>query len=163
MAEELVPPSVSHDDNLTVVIVPKATLTAPAAPTAAILNSATRVTYSMTADGWNASNSQETETDPRLARRDQGETPGRVTDALETIHVYGSEDDVMDPLVVEGEDIYFVVRYSVPNETAFAAGQTVDVWSVTPGRKRKTITGGKQTKTTKQFVKNLLEDVAVVA
>lgn len=162
MAIELVPPSVSHDDHLTVVWVPKATLTDPAAPTTSILNAATRVTYSMTSDGWQEGHTQETETDPRLALRDQLESAGRITDTLTTVHLYGSESDVMDPVIQEGVEGYFVVRRSVPNEEDFAAGQKVDVWGVEPGRPSKGVTNGKQTKTTKQFVKSYLEDVEVV-
>lgn len=163
MALELVPPSVTHDENITVVWVPEETTVNPLAPTAAILNAATRVTYSMTSDGWQEGHSQETETDQRLGLRNQLESPGRESDTLTTVHNYGSEDDVMDPLIASGNKGHFFVRRSVPNEEDFSATDKVDHWGVTNGKPGKTVTNGKQTKTTKHFVSAYNPDVAVAA
>lgn len=159
-----IPRNVSVDGNLSIVVVPKATLTTPGAPTVAILSAAEDITYSMPTDGWSPSTSQDTETDERLALRDKLESPGAVTNGLEVTYFYGHEDDVMDPLLVGDAELYVIARDSVAIEDNFVAGQKVDVYAVRVGAPRKNVTThGKQTKTAKLFVQQKLNDVLVVA
>lgn len=159
-----VPRNVDVNENLAIVVIPAATLTDPEAPSAAILNAAQDVTYSHTTDGLNATSTQETITDPRLALQDVPEAPGTVAHSLEVTYFYGHDEDELDPLLVEGEDIYYVIRDSVDVREDFAAAQKVDIYSATVGEPRKNRqTGGKQTKTTKLFVQRKFSDVAVVA
>lgn len=159
-----VPRNVDVNTNLAIVVIPKDDLVAPAGPSAAILNAAQDVTYSHTTDGLNATSNQETITDPRLSLEDVPESPGNVTHSLEVTYFYGHEEDELDPLLVEGEDVYYVIRDSVEVYDDFAAGQKVDVYAVRVGEPRKNrATNGKQTKTTKLFVQRKYSDVAVVA
>lgn len=157
-----IPRNVDVDENLAIVVIPKATLTTPETPSAAILNAATDVTYEHTTDGLNATSTQATITDPRLALRDVPEAPGTISHSLEVTYFYGDEELELDTLLVEGAEVFYVVRDSVNVETDFTAAQKVDVYSAVVGEPRKNrATGGKQTKTTTLFVQRKYTDVLV--
>ena len=159
-----VPRNVDVNTNLSIVVLPKADLVDPTAPTAAELNGAQDVTYSHTTDGLNATSTQATITDPRLSLEEVPEAPGSVTHSLEVTYFYGGAEDELDPLLVEGEDVFYVVRDSVDVYEEFAAAQTVDIYAARVGEPRKNrATNGKQTKTTKLFVQRKYTDVAVSA
>ena len=165
MTMELTPPAVGSDGTLTVWILPKSAVADPTALKIAELDEALRVTYSMTTDGYNRASTQETQTDARLTLRDVPELPGSVSNSLEVTYVHGSDDDVMDPLVVEGDEVYVVERRAVENATDPATGQIVDVIAGVWGKPRKNAptTNGNWTKTAKLFVRSVFEDVALVA
>ena len=162
---ESTPKSVSSDGTFRVWVLGDSDLADPTAPSAAELTSAPSVTYSMTTDGYNRTSDQATETDPRLTLRDVPESPGAVTNSLELTYVHGSDDDVLDPLIVEGELAYVVERRAVNNAEEVAAGQKVDIIAGVWGKPRKNAptTNGKWTKTAKLFVSSVIEDVELVA
>lgn len=159
-----VPRNVDVNTNLAIIVIPAATLVDPLAPSAATLNAATDVTYSHTTDGLNATSTQETITDPRLSLEEVPEAPGTVSHSLEVKYFYGSLEDELDPLLTEGENVYYIIRDSVDVHEDFTAAQLVDIYAVRVGEPRKNRdTNGKQTKTTKLFVTRKYTDVAVVA
>ncbi|MGC5078458.1 hypothetical protein [Agrococcus sp. DT81.2] len=159
-----IPRNVDVDENLAIVVIPKADLPDPSAPSAAALNGATDVTYEHTTDGLNATSSQATVTDPRLSLRDVPEAPGTISHSLEVTYFYGDDELVLDTLLVEGDEVFYVIRDSVRVEEDFAADQKVDVYSAVVGEPRKNrATGGKQTKTTTLFVQRKYTDVLVAA
>lgn len=158
---EQTPPAVSSDGTLTVWILPKSAITDVTAIPVSALDEALRVTYSMTTDGYQRTTSQETQTDERLTLRDVPELPGSVTNSLEVTYVHGSDDDVMDPLVTEGDEVYVVERRAVDNAVAPAASQTGDLIAGVWGKPRKNAPtrNGNWTKTAKLFVRSVHEDV----
>lgn len=160
---ERTPPSVSSDGTLTVWILPKSAVPDALNIDVEDLDQALRVTYSMTQDGWNRTSDQATETDPRLTLRDVPETPGAVTNTLEVTYVHGSDDDVMDPLVIEGEEVVAIERRAVPNEVLPDEEQLFDVIEGVWGKVRKNAptANGKWTKTAKLFVRNVYEDIVL--
>lgn len=163
MSLERTPPSVSSDGTLTVWILPASAVDDPTDIPVSALDEALRVTYSMTTDGYNRTSDQATETDPRLTLRDVPETPGSVTNSLEVTFVHGSDDDVMDPLVVEGDEVLVVERRAVPNEELPDDGQIVDALEGVWGKVRKNAptANGKWTKTARMFVRAVHEDVVI--
>lgn len=160
---EPTPKSVSSDGSFRVWVADEAGLADPTAPSAAELAAAPSVTYSMTTDGYARTTDQATETDPRLTLRDVPETPGAVTNSLELTYVHGSDDDVLDPVIVEGARACVIERRAVDNAEEPAAGQIVDVIIGEWGKPRKNAptTNGKWTKTAKLFVSRVIEDVAL--
>lgn len=153
---KLVPGSVGNDDNLLILVVPKDGVANPDAPTVAELNAATvkDVTYSLTADGWNTTRNQDTTTDDRLTLGDVLEQPGRKTNSLEIKYVFGADDDVADPLFVEGFEGVAYARYAVPYTQDIAADDEFEKWPFKAGVKRvdAPAANGKWTKTQKLFV-----------
>lgn len=159
-----IPRNVDVDENLAIVVVPKASIPDPSAPSIAVLAAATDVTYEHTTDGLNSSSTQETITDPRLSLREVPEAPGAVSHTLEVTYFYGDEELELDGILVEDAEVFYVIRDSVHVEEEFAVGGLVDVYACKVGHPRKNrATGGKQTKTTRLFVTRKYTDVALVA
>lgn len=161
-----VPRNKSVDDNLSIVVLERGDMADPSAPSAATLNGADDVTYEFTTDGWSPSHTQDTETDPRLALRDEMESPGATKHGLSGTWFYGHPDLKLDTLAKEGAELELYVRDSVPIETDFTAGatQTVDRYSILVGAVSKNrTTHGKQTKTAKFFVQSYEPDLAIGA
>lgn len=159
------------DGNLTIMLVPAADVTDPTAPTATLLNGATAqdITYDLVADsGWNHTPGNESISINRLTLRQALEIEGRQNDTLEITYAWDASitapDTQVDDFLVEGERYYAFARWGVDHETDFAAGDKVDVFPVTCGRKRKVApsTGAEQQKTValKPFG-TVLDDVAV--
>lgn len=168
MAFGEVPGAVDQDGTFLVLFVPDAGVADVDAPKAAELNAATAkdLTYSLTTSGYNRTTSQATDTDERLTLADVLETPGRVTESIELQYVHGSEDDIADPVLVEGAKGFIVERRAVDITAPFAAGQDVDIIPVTVGvpRKDNPTSNGKWTKTVRLFVRGkVARDVAVAA
>lgn len=162
---EPIPPSVNSDGNLTVWLLDATDIADLTSISAALLTDERRVTYSMTPDGFSFRPTTTTEEDPRLALKNVPQTAGSTTFTCTAQYVYGSENDVMDPLVVEGARAIVVARYSVENGEDPEAGQLVDAWAGswnTPVKDPST-RNSKQTKTT-QFLPSQWEpDVELVA
>lgn len=132
MAKEITPGSVQSDDNLRVWFVPEGT-----AVTAAALGTAESITYSLTPSGFNRSITEDTVSDERLTLSQVLQKRGRKTEELEVQYVFGAADDVAYPLLKEGVRGQIVARYSEPNATEPATGQTVDILHVECGAQRK--------------------------
>lgn len=132
------PPAVDTDGNFLVLFVPKGGIADVNHPTVSELtaNTVKKGTYSMSADGWAFSRDQATGTDDRLTLPQTFVTLGRVTDSLEITYVFGTDEDVLDPLLVAGWEGYVVPRYAIPNEAPLTAGQKVTVIPVIAGVKR---------------------------
>lgn len=159
-----IPRNVDVDTNVSIVVIPKATLTDPEAPSAAILNAAPDVTYEHTTDGASPTSSQTTVGDPRFSLRDVPQKAGPVTHAFSPTYFYGDPELELDPLLEEEAEVFYIFRDGVAIEDDFAAGQTVDIYSCTVGHAQKNrATNGKLTKTTPLFVHRKFTDVAVVA
>lgn len=169
MSLELAPGAVDTDGTFLVLFVPENGIANLAAPTVTELTAGTvkKGTYSLSTDGWNFSRSEDSGTDDRLTLKQVFESRGKVTDSLEITYVYGSDDDVLDPLLDPGWKGFVVPRYAIPNETAIAASQLVDIIPVEAGAKRKNApaANAKWTKTQKLFVRapGTQDDVAIVA
>ena len=159
-----IPKNVDVNENTSILVLPKASIADPNAPSAATLQAAPELAFEHTTAGPNASTTQAVKTDPRFALQAVPEAPGEVTHALEPTYFYGDADLDMDPLVVEGAELWYVVRDVTAVTTDYAAGQKVDVYSVKAGIPRKNREhGGKATKTTKLFVQQFYPGVTLVA
>lgn len=132
MALETTPGSVASDGNLKVVFVPEGTAVNVAGVTAG-----TALTYSFTPAGFSRNITEETISDERLTLAQVLQKAGRTTEELEVQYVFGSDDDVAYPLLKRGVRGQLVVRYGVPNEQDFAAGDEVDVIHIECGVQRK--------------------------
>lgn len=164
MTLEVQPVSVASDGMMRIAAVPAGAN----ALSVAILNGATAkpVTYSLSGDGWNRTLTENTITDDRLSLKTSFEAAGSQSESLEITYVYGDQNDVLKPLLIPGTVFQFVERRSVPNETAWTVGQTVDVLSGTCGAQRKNppTKDGVQTITQKIFLnKTTATDQALVA
>lgn len=159
-----IPRNVDVDTNVSIVVIPKATLTDPEAPSAVILNAAPDVTYEHTTDGAQPTSSQTSVGDPRFSLRDVPQKAGAVSHTFSPSYFYGDEELELDGLLVEEAEVYYIFRDGVAIEEDFAVGQTVDIYSATVGHAQKNrATNGKLTKTTPLFVHRKFSDVAVVA
>jgi len=166
MTRELIlPDNVDTDGNLTLLAAPKALLTTWP-PTLADLSKFEDVTYSLTTDGWNHTKSQEDTTDERLTLRQVLGGFGKVTHTIEITYFYGTEDDVVDPLVIEGQEIVILARYATPWEKDFSATDLWDVFSMVAGTKRRSAPAANGKFTKVQALKprrEVLEDLALAA
>jgi len=163
--ELLIPENIESDGTLLLLAAPRSSF-ATWPPTAAQLNAATTkdITYSLTSDGWNHAKTQETTTDDRLTLREILAKPGRVTHAVGIKYFYGSEEDVADPLFIEGEEIVICPRYAVPYEQETAAGDKFDFLVLECGTKRRDApaANGRWTKSQDLHPRSkVLEDVVI--
>jgi hypothetical protein len=161
----ILPDNVDTDGNLTLLMAPKALLTSWP-PKLTDLAKFEDVTYSLTTDGWNHTKSQEDTTDERLTLRQVLGGFGKVTHTIEITYFYGTEDDVVDPLVIEGQEIAILARYATPWEKDFSATDLWDVFSMVAGTKRRTTPAANGKFTKVQALKprrEVLEDLALAA
>lgn len=127
------------DGNTKVTFVPAmASLTGP---TLAELNAAGGVSLenTLTDDGLSIDYDEGAVTGPTLASVQDFEGPGRIKANIELTGYRDSSpsSDRMWSVMVRGTTGYLVVRTGVAATTAWAAGQKVDVFSVTCGERRK--------------------------
>jgi hypothetical protein len=161
---EITPASVASDGNLRVTFLP-----AVGNPkSAAVLNGETAkaLTYSLTPAGFNRSITEETVNDERLTLRQLLTRAGTSTQGLELQYVFGGDDEVARPTLKEGTVGFIVARYSVPNETDYAAAQEVDIIPIQAGKQRKDAPtrNGMQTLTQAFYVTGIvLEDEPLAA
>lgn len=153
------------DENVSIVVIPKADLPNPLQPSATVLNAAPDVTYEHTTDGAQPTGSQSTKEDPRFSLRDVPTSLDKVTHSFSPTIFYGDEELVLDDLLVEGEDFYYTFRDNAPIEQDFTpTTDTVDIYAVTVGHKQKNrATGGKATKTVTLAINRVYLDVPVAA
>jgi hypothetical protein len=135
--------SVLADGNLTVLGAPASVLAAGKKLTDLKVSDLTAqtfldLTYDFTAgSGWADGRTQESVNDDRLTAPTVFTKPGKITDTLTSQYVYGGEDNVADPLLVEGAFVVFAVRWAVPHDQAISADDKWDLWYVQCGVKAK--------------------------
>lgn len=161
------PKSVPADGNLKVVFLPA--LAAPETPSAAIINGGTAIDLScyLTPDGFTPGGDEATVNDDRLCSVQTFEQPGRFSDTLDIIYVFG---DATDNAAYEGlthlTTGFVVTRWGKPYDAVFAVADLVDVYPVTAGKQNKQPPEANSVLKTGQklFVTGAVErDVAVVA
>ena len=141
------------------------------APTLTELNAGSSLDLScyLSGDGLTTDTTQNTIEDRRLCNKQTFERPGSLTRALELQYVYNPEsptDDEARITLAAGVTGYLVIRWAVPAEQAFAAGDIVDIYPVVMGAQRKQTPGENSVHkiTQKPFVTGAMaEDVEVVA
>lgn len=135
MALETVPAGRASDGNGTVWFVP--TIANPAAPTAAEINAGTRITYSLTGDGFAHAVTENRVTANRLTLKQTIQYAGTITDEVELTYVAAyDEDDVARTVLVEGVSGYIVTRWGVDNAVNATAADIVTVIPGTAGVQR---------------------------
>lgn len=134
MALEDVPLGTAADGNGLVLFV--SAIAAPGVPKVTELSAGTakQLTYELVPDGFRHATTENVITTGRYTLKQILELPGTVTDTLEVQYVTGSDASTS---LAEGTTGFIVHRLGVPNETAVAAGQTVDVIPVMCGIQRK--------------------------
>jgi hypothetical protein len=137
-----VPTSNLADGNLKVAWVPAIANTS--APTVAELTAAGVVDLSsyLTADGFTPGGDEATVTDDRLSSTQTFERPGRHTDTLNLMYVYrqqepGSATNKAFATLKRLTTGFIVSRWGADFDTAFAAGQIVDVMPAQCGKQMK--------------------------
>jgi hypothetical protein len=134
MALEPTPLSVASDGNLLVAFVPTGNPLS-----VANLNAATTkaITYSLTPGGFNRATTQEMVDDQRLTLVQYLQQIGRVKETLELDYVFGDVGDVAGAALTPGTTGFIVVRYAIPNATAWTVGQKVDAIPIKCGIQQK--------------------------
>jgi hypothetical protein len=84
------------------------------------------ITYSLTPGGFNRATTQEMVDDQRLTLVQYLQQIGRVKETIDIDYVYGDAADVAGAALTQGTTGWIVVRYAVPNSTAWTIGQKVD-------------------------------------
>jgi hypothetical protein len=161
MTLELTPASVAADGNLLVAYVP----TGNALSVANLVAGTTKaITYSLTPGGFNRATAQDTVTDDRLTNTQLFEQAGRVKETLEVEYVYGDSGDVASAALTKDAVGWIVVRYALPNATAWTIGQKVDVIPIKCGVQAKNapVANGLFTKKQKLFVTGAVQTDAVL-
>lgn len=160
MAAETVPGSVAWDDNLRITFVPSGANPLSAAILAG--GTAKDLTYSL--KSFTRTITQAMIDDPRLTLKQVLQKFGKVTETVEVNYVFGDDDDVARVALAEGTAGFIVLRYSVPNATAWTAGQEVDVLTIECGKQRKDapVENGVQTITQSIAITDVSDDDATV-
>lgn len=159
MAAEAVPQSVNWDDNLRITW----TAEADDPKSAADLTAGVDLTYSLT--NMNRNITEALIDDKRLTLKQILHRRGKITENVEVSYVFGDDADVAAATLIEGVKGHLTLRYSLPNETAWAAAQVVDVITVECGKQRKDspVENGVQTVTQTLFVIDTTEDNVAIA
>ena len=142
MALEEVQPGQVSDGHGLVVAYPKGTFADRSKPTVAELNDedAVYLTYGLTPDGFNHTVTTADVTISRYALDQDLTIEGKSTHAVTVKYVYLNTDaDVVRTTLTPGSEWEIVHRLGVPNETAFAADQIIDVIPVKCGLSLKDI------------------------
>ena len=161
MSLEPTPNSVASDGNLLVAYVP----TGNALSVANLVAVTTKtITYSLTPGGFNRATAQDTVTDDRLTNTQLFEQAGRVKETLEVEYVYGDAGDIASAALTKDAVGWVVVRYAIPNATAWTVGQKVDVIPIRAGVQAKNapVANGLFTKKQKLFVTGAVQTDAVL-
>ena len=163
------PTSVPSDGTLRIDFVPGpiANLTAPTVAALSAVGAQPLAGY-ITGDGFAPSGEQATVSDERIATTQTFEQPGRKTKSLQVTYVHNPADEANNEAyltLAEGVKGFIVTRFGVPRETAYAAGDIVDIWPITAGEPMKQWNGANSvhTATQKLFVTGDVVTDAVVA
>lgn len=131
MTAEIVPQSVNSDGNLRITAV----AAADSAKSTAKLTAGFDLTYSLKT--FNRTTAEATVNDPRLTLKQVLSQPGKTTETIEVQGVFGDAGDLAYTTCTEGTILNIAVRYSIPNETAWAAAQVADILHIRCGKRRK--------------------------
>jgi hypothetical protein len=158
---EITPLSVASDGNLLVAFVPTGN---PLSVANLVAVTTKAITYSLTPGGFNRATAQDTVTDDRLTNTQLFEQAGRVKETLEVEYVYGDAGDVASAALTKGVVGWIVVRYALPNATAWTVAQKVDVIPILAGVQAKNapVANGLFTKKQKLFVTGAVQTDAVL-
>ncbi|WP_426940247.1 hypothetical protein [Pseudarthrobacter sp. S6] len=161
MALETAPLSVNSDGNLLVSFVPTGN---PLSVANLIAAGTKAITYSLTPGGFNRATTQDTVSDERLTMLQLLEQAGRVKETLEVEYVFGDAGDVAGAALTKDTAGWIVVRYAIPNATAWTIGQKVDVIPIKCGIQAKSAptANGVFTKKQKLFVTGAVQTDAVL-
>lgn len=134
MALEPVPASSQSDGRWRITFVPSGSN----ALSVAILNGATAtpLTYSFTADGFNWATAQATVEDKRLTLEQDLSRPGKTTETLEVKYVDSVDPKSAAVLLPAGTEGQLTVRRGVSNATTATVGQKADVITFIAGAQR---------------------------
>jgi hypothetical protein len=128
------PTAVAADGNVRIFWVSTITL---AAPTVAQLTAGTELSYYLTPDGFAPATDEQEVTDDRLADTQSYENRGRRRFTLGTLRYVTNPaaptHDVAATTLVDDAAAYLVVRWGVDADTAWVAGQLVDIFPVKMG------------------------------
>lgn len=154
MALEAVPGSVAWDGNLRITF----TATADDPLSAADLTAGDDLTYSLKSLARTITEARIE--DPRLTLVQILERAGKVREQIEVQYVFGDAGDVAASVLEQGVTGHLTLRYSIPNETAWAASQIVDVVTIECGKQRKDppVENGIQTLTQTLYVTAVSQD-----
>ena len=161
MTTEITPLSVASDGNLLVSYVPTGN---PLSVANLVAVTTKAITYSLTPGGFNRATTQDTISDERLTLAQLLEQAGRVKETLEVEYVYGDAGDVAGAALTKDAVGWIVVRYAIPNGTAWTIGQKVDVIPIKCGVQAKNAptANGVFTKKQKLFVTGSVQTDAVL-
>lgn len=134
MANEATPLSVASDGNFIVWFVPTGN---PLSVANLIAVTTKPITYSLTPGGFNRATTQEMVDDQRLTLVQYLQQIGRVKETLDIDYVYGDAGDVASAALTQGTSGWIVARYALPNGTAPAIAQKVDVIPIKCGIQQK--------------------------
>lgn len=135
MPLESTPAGIASDGNGLLVFA--TTIADTSAPTVVAFNAGTKLTYSITADGYSHTVNENTVTANRLTLAQTLQYAGTITDEIElTYAVKYIAGDVARLLLVPGTTGYLIERWGIANSTAGAAAQLVTVIPVTAGIQR---------------------------
>lgn len=127
MAAEEVQLGTSADDHGNLLWV--TTIADPSAPTAAELNAGIRITYGITPDGVNHTETVQTITTGRWTLGQALEIESRIDDTVELTYVYGrgdAETDVQAVLGTKGTKGFFVKSLGYESGHVFEAGDVIN-------------------------------------
>jgi hypothetical protein len=144
-----------------------------AAPKVTEVNAASSfdATCYFTRDGFTTGGDIARVTDDRLCSRQVFEKIGNESNTLALKYIFQAQEDDADDneaylTLLPLSTGFFVVRYGIDFETAFATGQFVDVWPVELGPQQKAATAANETlkiEQTTSVIDNVKRNVPIVA
>lgn len=131
--------AVAADGNVLVLLAPATAITAPDELTVAQLTAAgvKDITYDLAAGGFKWDTAQASVPNGRFTLAVDLSNPGIKTPSVSLQYVYGDADDVADPLIVEGEVYYLLVRWAIDHDQTIAIGDEFDSIKLKAGHKSK--------------------------
>lgn len=144
------PEAIKAEGNISVTVVPKASLTSTSTPSLADITTAgVNASLYLYSGSGAASSATNTGTAPRrLGSKDVFNEFGETTHTIGDLqYVYSPQADDTDPanavktVCVEGAEVYLIYRYGVDSETPLAAADKVNIWLAELGPQNETPTG----------------------
>jgi hypothetical protein len=102
------------------------------------------VTFYITGDGLNPDVNENTVSDDRLGSKQVFESPGDYTLSLSVTYVWNPKvpaDDKARLALLRGTSTYCAIRWAVDAETPLAAGDMFDIYPISCGFQKKTLSG----------------------
>lgn len=91
------------------------------------------ITFSLIGSGLTPSINENSISDSRFGATQVFNKPGNHTEELALEYIFGDTNDIAQPALTQGTSGFIVARVNLPNATAWAASQTVHVWTVLLG------------------------------